>query len=101
MPLIRTDEDGAKRIGETRVTLETVITHFFLKESPEEIAEQYPSLELEDIYELRDYYHARRDEVDAYIAQREYEAGMLRDRIERVFPPTGLRDRLLARRASG
>lgn len=49
--------------------------------SPEEIAARFPSLRLDEIYATLTYYHARRTEIDAYLAhltdweaQRDWEA---------------------------
>src|SRR5215210_53878 len=98
---LRTDEDGTVRVGRTRVTLDTVITAFRLGESAEGIAEQYPSLNLADVYNVLGYYLRYRDAVEDYIADREREAGQLREQIEAELDPTGLRARLLARRPSG
>jgi uncharacterized protein (DUF433 family)/flavin-binding protein dodecin len=97
---LRTDAEGVVRVGETRVPLDTVIAAFRLGETAEGIAEQYPSLRLEDIYLVLGYYLDHRDTVDRYIAQREHEAAQLRKEIEAAFDPTGLRARLLARRPS-
>ncbi|WP_242054734.1 DUF433 domain-containing protein [Nostoc sp. FACHB-190] len=47
---IETDSDGVVRVAKTRVTLDTVVTAFLEGCTPEEIAEQYPSLQLPDIY---------------------------------------------------
>lgn len=98
--LLRTDEDGAARVGGTRIALDTVITAFRAETSPEEIAERYPSLGLADVYRVLGYYLQHREAVDGYLAEREDEAERLRERIEAEFDPVGLRARLLARRAA-
>jgi uncharacterized protein (DUF433 family) len=53
---IKTDERGVVRVAETRVTLDTVVTAFLEGCTPEEIKEQYPSLQLSDIYLVIGYY---------------------------------------------
>ena len=50
-------------------------------------------------YPVLAYYLDNREAVDGYIAQREDKARKLRKSIEHDFDPTGLRARLLARRA--
>jgi len=45
-----TDTHGVVRVAKTRVTLDTVVTAFLEGCTPEEIAEQYPSLQLSEIY---------------------------------------------------
>ena len=47
------DADGVARVGGTRVALDTVIAAFSDGATAEEIAQQYPSLNLADI--LRDW----------------------------------------------
>jgi uncharacterized protein (DUF433 family) len=46
---IKTDDRGVVRVAETRVTLDTIVTAFLEGCTPEEIKEQYPSLQLSDI----------------------------------------------------
>lgn len=95
---IETDPHGVVRVAKTRVTLDTVVIAFLEGCTPEEIGEQYPSLQLSDIYLVVGYYLRHRDEVDAYIAERQQRANELQKESERQFNPTGIRDRLLARR---
>lgn len=97
---LRVDEDGVARVGKTRVPLDTVVAAFRLGETAEGIVESYPTLRLADVYQVLGYYLLHRDAVDAYVAGREHEAARLREEIEADFDPTGVRARLLARRAS-
>ncbi len=46
------DLNGIARIGGTRVTLETVVDAFNRGATAEEIAQQYPTVELSDIYSV-------------------------------------------------
>ncbi len=96
----RVDADDVARVGGTRVTLDTVVEAFSDGATAEEIAQQYPSLKLADVYYVIGYYLRSPSEVDAYLRQRKAEALGLRDRNETRFDPQGVRDRLLARRAS-
>ena len=50
------DGDGVVRVGQTRVTLDTVIGTHNDGTSPEDILDQYPSLELADVYGTIAYY---------------------------------------------
>jgi len=100
VPLV-TDIDGVIRVGKTRITLDTVISAFLDGATAEEITHQYPSLDLADVYSVIAYYLRRRSEVDAYLQQRQEEAEKIRRWNESRFDPSGIRDRLLARRASG
>lgn len=94
---IETDPHGVVRVAETRVTLDTVVTAFLEGCTPEEIAEQYPSLQLPDIYLVIGYYLRHRDEVHTYLAERQHQANMIQQEAEQRFNPIGIRDRLLAR----
>jgi uncharacterized protein (DUF433 family) len=95
---LKTDPNGVIRIGKTRVTLDTVVTAFLEGATAEEIAEQYPSLQLADIYSAIGYYLRHQAEVDAYLLERQRLAAQVRQEAERRFHPVGIRDRLLARR---
>jgi len=86
------------RVGETRVTLDTVIAAFEEGATAEEIVYQYPSLDLADVYAVLSYYLQQRDEVEAYLRQRRRQAAAVRRQNEARFDPHGIRDRLLARR---
>lgn len=94
------DEDGVVRVGNTRVTLETVIVAFSDGATAEEITQQYPSLRLADVYQIIGYFLRRPSEVEAYLRQRKAQAETIRKQNEARFDPQGVRDRLLARRAS-
>jgi uncharacterized protein (DUF433 family) len=96
---LRDDADGTVRIGGTRVLLDTVISSFRSGASAEQIAEQYPDLELADVYAVIGYYLRNTVAVDAYLSRRRQESERLRAEIEAKFDPQRVRDRLLARRA--
>ena len=95
---LRTDPDGVIRVGGTRVTLDTLVAAFEEGATPEEIAHQYPSLDLADVYAVIGYYLRNREEADAYLQQRQETSSKVRAQNEARFDPWGLRDRLLARR---
>jgi uncharacterized protein (DUF433 family) len=95
---LRTDEDGVVRIGETRVTLDTVVAAFREGMSAEGIAEQYPALRLAEVYSVIGYFLSHPDEVGVYLQQRQQLACEVQRENESRFPPVGVRARLLARR---
>lgn len=94
---LATDADRVIRVAGTRVTLETVIDTFMTGASPEEIAQDFPVLRLDDIYAVITYYLRHREEVDSYLRERRARAEAVRREIESHSPQTGLRGRLLAR----
>lgn len=97
VPLM-TDADGVAYVSRTRVTLDTVITAFLEGATAEEVVEQYPSLQLSDVYSVIGYYLRHKAEVDAYLLERQHHATKVRQEAERRFNPVGIRDRLEARR---
>ena len=97
---LETGADGVVCVGKTRVTLDTIIMAFTDGATAEEIAQQYPSLQLADIYSVIGYYLRHRSEVEAYLRQRAQQAEHVRQQNEARFDPSGVRDRLLARRPS-
>jgi uncharacterized protein (DUF433 family) len=92
------DADGVIRVGGTRVTLQAVVEAFNEGCTAEEIASQYPSLRLADIYTTITYYLRHRDEVDAYVQREEQLAKAVRQENLARFDQRGIRERLLARR---
>lgn len=97
VPLVL-DADDVVRIGGTRVTLDTLVSAFEEGATAEEIAHQYPSLQLAHVYSVIGYYLRRRQDVDAYLQQRQKQAGTIRAQNESRFDPQGVRARLIARR---
>lgn len=95
---IETDAHGVVRVAKTRVTLDTVVTAFLEGCTPEEIGEQYSSLQLSDIYLVIGYYLRHRDEVHSYLKERQRQADAIQWEAEQQFNPMEIRDRLLSRR---
>jgi uncharacterized protein (DUF433 family) len=99
MPL-RRDADGVIRVGSSRISLDNVVAAFQEGATAEEIAQQYSSLPLADIYYVIGYYLRRQAEVDEYLDQRRKQADLVRRQNEARADPVGIRNRLLARRAN-
>ncbi len=91
------DEDNVLRVGGSRVPLDTVISAFMQGATPEQIAEQFPSLRLSDIYSTIGYYLDRRDEIDEYLSARAAHAKELRMKIESRRDIVSIRQRLIRR----
>jgi uncharacterized protein (DUF433 family) len=96
--------DGVALVGRTRVPLDSVVAAFKQGATPEEIVEQFSSLNLADVYAVISYYLRHQQEVETYLQQQQQFAQQfaqqVREENERRFPSQGLRDRLLARRAN-
>ena len=95
---IRTDADGVIRVAGTRVTLDTLVAAFDAGATAEEIALQYSSVGLADVYSVITYYLRHKLEVGSYLQKRQAEAATVRSQTEREFPAAGVRERLVARR---
>lgn len=98
---LKENPDGVVLVGGTRVTLDTIVAAFREGSTPEEIAQQYPTLELADVYTVISYYLRRLTEVDAYLRQRQDRSDSVRRDNESRCDPQGVRDRLLSRRHGG
>ena len=62
--------DGYYFVG-SRVSLESVVYQFLQGESPEAIAQSFPSLSLTQVYGGITYYLSQRVEVDEYLSRGE------------------------------
>jgi uncharacterized protein (DUF433 family) len=96
MPLINVDD--VLRVGDTRVTLDTVVSAFEEGATAEEIAQRYSSLKLADVYAVIGYFLQNQSELEHYLHGRQWQANQVRRDNEAKFNPEGVRERLLARR---
>lgn len=94
---IQTDSGGVIRVSNTRVTLDTIVSAFNGGATAEEIAQQYPSVPLADVYYVIGYYLHNRNEVDSYLVKRKTEAEIIQKENEARNNPVGIRERLIAR----
>lgn len=101
VPPLHRDGAGALRVGRSRILLELVIRAFQDGATPETIAQRYPTATLADIYAVIAYYLRHREDIEAYLIEREQQAQEIRQRIAgRQGDLADLRDRLLARQRS-
>ncbi len=96
--LLSDDGNGGIRVGNTRVTLDTVIAAFNSGYTPEEIIINFDTLELADVYSVIGYYLRHKIEVDEYLKKHEKEATELQILLESRYDRVNLRERLLARK---
>src|ERR1039457_5748909 len=97
MPLVL-GPDGVMRVGGTRVTLETVLAAFAEGATAEEIAQQYPSISLADVYQVIGCGLRHSSELEPYLARRRKDIHEAKRSNESRWPPEGIRERLIARR---
>lgn len=91
------DADGVIRVGRTRVTLDVLLAQFQSGATPEEIASEFTTLSLTDVYATISYYLQNRQEIDAYLSRRAEKAQVIRKQIESQPGYAGWRERLLER----
>jgi uncharacterized protein (DUF433 family) len=101
---LRDDGHGGLRVGQTRVSLESVWHLHQQGASPAEIVQAFDTLDLADVYVVLAWALRHAEEVDAYLKQRDAEATQLRRQLEEAgLAPTRedsarLKEKLLARR---
>jgi len=93
-PPLHEDAHGVIRVGQTRVTLDSVISLFEQGASAEEIALRYNVLDLHDVYATLSYYLGHRQEMKEYLDRaRQASVGARRD-AEQRSPAAQIRERL-------
>ena len=97
---LKADADWVVRVAGTRITLDTVVAAFKQGATAEQIAHDYPVLSLVDIDAVITFYLGQREAVEAYLAEQQRAGQHIRHQMEARFDPHGIRDRLLARRAT-
>ena len=91
---LQLDADRVFRVGGTRVPLETVVSLFEQGETPEEIAQKFPVLRLDDVYAVATYYLRHREEIASYLERRGVEARLRQEELARLPGANQLRQRL-------
>ena len=61
--------DGGYWVNGSRVSLDSVVYAFCAGQTPENIAQSFPTLSLTDVYGAITYYLGHRQEVDDYLAK--------------------------------
>ena len=61
--------DGGYWISNTRVSLDSIVYAFLSGQSPESIAQSFPTTTLEQVYGAVAFYLSNRADIDAYLAQ--------------------------------
>lgn len=66
---VRIDENGVRRVGTSRVMLDSIVAAFEQGHSAEIIQQQYPALSLEEVYGAITYFLSHAAEVKEYLRQ--------------------------------
>jgi uncharacterized protein (DUF433 family) len=67
-------EDGSIRIAGSRVPIDTILHHYNLGSTPEQIAWKFQGLRTADLYAVIAYYLNNREQIDQYLREREASA---------------------------
>ena len=88
--------EGGWRIAGSRVSLDSIVHAYWEGQSPETIAEEYPTLSLEQIHGALAFYLRHREEINCYLEMQDARWEQLRTESEAVHGP--LLNRLRAHR---
>jgi|SRR5262245_50399512 len=96
---IRIDTSGALRVGNTRVTIDSVLQCYLAGDTPEVIVQAFDTLELADVYSVIAHYLRHRTEFDQYLKM--YDMRFENGRAAAMAGgQAGLKERLQARLAA-
>ena len=79
---LRMTEEGTIRVADSRVSLDSVVQHYKLGASAEQIAHKFPALDLADVYATISYYLNHEETVEEYLRQQEAKGDEVQERIE-------------------
>jgi uncharacterized protein (DUF433 family) len=97
---IKDDGHGVLRIGGTRVSLDSIVCAYQNGATAEQIADDFPTLDLADIYIVIGLYLRHPNEVGDYMTAQGQRADEVRRQIAPIVAQEGIRQRLLARQAA-
>jgi uncharacterized protein (DUF433 family) len=97
-PPLHQDAHGVIRVGQTRVTLESIISLFEQGASAEEIALRYDALDLHEVYATLSYFLGHRQETQEYLDRARQTSLAARRDAERRSPAAQIRERLTRHR---
>ena len=79
---LRLTEDGTIRIADSRVSLDSVVHHYKLGASAEQIAQKFPALGLADVYAAISYYLNHEEAIEEYLRGQEAKGDEVQKKIE-------------------
>ena len=80
------EREGGYYVAGSRVSLDSVVYAFLRGESPEGIAESFPSLSLEQVFGALAFYLANRESLDSYLKAGREEFARMREEARRKNP---------------
>ena len=79
---LRLTEDRTIRIADSRVSLDSVVHHYKLGASAEQIAQKFPALGLADVYAAITYYLNHEETIEDYLREQEAKGDEVQKQIE-------------------
>jgi uncharacterized protein (DUF433 family) len=73
---------GTIHIKGSRVSLDSIVHHFKLGATAEQIVQSFPSLSLSDVYSSIAYYLTHRQEIEEYLQEQEIAADVLQEQLK-------------------
>jgi len=77
-PLVQLEKNGAVRVRDSRVTLETIVHRMQMGDTAEEIHDSFPTVSVTQIKEILDWYFDNKADADEYLRQVEEKGEKLR-----------------------
>ena len=100
---LRLTKDGTIRIAGSRVSLDSIVHHYKLGATAEQIAQKFPALDLADVYAAITYYLSHQETIEEYLRQQEARGDQVQKKIESdpqyQKKSAEFRTRLLARKS--
>ena len=79
-------DNGAYRITDSRVSLDSVVYAFLKGDSPETIAQNFPVLRLAEVYGALAWYLENQPEFDGYLSQADERAEQMKHELIEKYP---------------
>lgn len=78
--------EGVYRVGDTRVSLDSIVYAFLEGHTAESIQQSFPLLTLEQVYGAITYYLAHRGDIDAYLQEHAAAFETLKETLRQTKP---------------
>ncbi len=78
--------EGGYWIAGTRVSLDSIVYAFLRGAAPENIAQSFPVLKLEEVYGAVTYYLGHEEDVNSFLRQNDREFDTLRTQARQINP---------------
>jgi len=97
---MRRDASGVIRVGQSRVTLETVVSAYETGATAEEVALEFSAVTLAQVYGVIAYYLQHKKDLEPYFTARQKAVAQALTDIAQHQAVSHIRERLLVRQAA-